>query len=64
MKSSMSTPSVMHLDETTFDQTVSRSNVPILVRTRFSDRPMTDFTRILTTALLSWKLHRPGLTPI
>jgi thioredoxin 1 len=31
MKNSISTPSVIHLDEATFDQTVSDSNVPILV---------------------------------
>ena len=31
MKNSMSTASAIHLDETTFDQTVSDSNVPILV---------------------------------
>jgi len=31
MKSSMPTASAIHLDETTFDQTVSDSNVPILV---------------------------------
>jgi thioredoxin 1 len=31
MKNSISTPSVIHLDESTFDQTVSDSNVPILV---------------------------------
>jgi len=31
MKNSVSTPSVIHLDEANFDQTVSDSNVPILV---------------------------------
>ena len=31
MKNSMSTASAIHLDETTFDQTVGDSNVPILV---------------------------------
>ena len=31
MKNSISTPSVIHLDEATFDQTVSNSNVPVLV---------------------------------
>jgi thioredoxin 1 len=31
MKNSISTPSLIHLDEATFDQTVSDSNVPILV---------------------------------
>ena len=31
MKSSIATASVIHLDETTFDQTVSDSNVPVLV---------------------------------
>jgi thioredoxin 1 len=31
MKTSILTPSVIHLDEATFDQTVSDSNVPILV---------------------------------
>jgi thioredoxin 1 len=31
MKNAISTPSVIHLDEATFDQTVSDSNVPILV---------------------------------
>ena len=31
MKNSILTPSVIHLDEATFDQTVSDSNVPILV---------------------------------
>ena len=31
MKNSISTPSVIHLDEATFDQVLSDSNVPILV---------------------------------
>jgi thioredoxin 1 len=31
MKTSIFTPSVIHLDEATFDQTISDSNVPILV---------------------------------
>ena len=31
MKNSISTPSVIHLDEPTFDQVLSDSNVPILV---------------------------------
>ena len=31
MKNSISTPSLIHLDEATFDQTVSDSNVPVLV---------------------------------
>ena len=31
MKNSISTPSLIHLDEATFDQMVSDSNVPILV---------------------------------
>jgi thioredoxin 1 len=31
MKTSISTPSVTHLDEATFDQVLSHSNVPILV---------------------------------
>ena len=31
MKNSISTPSVTHLDEATFDQVLSDSNVPILV---------------------------------
>jgi len=31
MKTSISTPSVIHLDEATFDQVLSDSNVPILV---------------------------------
>jgi thioredoxin 1 len=31
MKNSISTPSVTHLDEATFDQVLSHSNVPILV---------------------------------
>jgi len=31
MKNSVSTPSVIHLDEANFDQTLSDSNVPVLV---------------------------------
>jgi len=31
MKNSISTPSVIHLDEATFDQVLSDSNVPIVV---------------------------------
>ena len=31
MKNSISTPSVIHLDEATFDQVLSNSNLPILV---------------------------------
>ena len=31
MKNSISTPSVVHLDEATFDQVLSDSNVPIIV---------------------------------
>ena len=31
MKNSTSTPSVIHLDEATFDQVLSNSNLPILV---------------------------------